>query len=354
MSSVYSLKIAGISNAGLCNQLNNIVDTILQCSNNMPIIVLSQFLKNINTKNFAPISSVLNMKESNNFLKKYNIVLLDGTYIKRFHVISVKYGVSGNMIDVTENCKPFIVESGMFMANTIKLQTIFGEPCPGQQKKIEVTFTTNYIQNQYSVYFEENAGFLKKSINISFQGLYYIGTCSWTSLDKPENEPIIRDIYKNLVFCNSLVERSNKFFRNSNLNSEKDKIDVIHLRLEYDGIDFWSKQNNMNIELFKEVIVEKYIRLIRENIDKTSKIIILSYDTFNPVSKFLKENGYQFYFCVKDYNNNREESAIIDLINSKACNNVFIGVGGSTFSQTISRIIQPKKMVFFDINHISD
>jgi len=357
MSSIYFVNVVPIPNAGLCNQLNSIVTAICESiRDGKCIIVMNKFLREINTKNFAPVSSVINIRETNNFLKKYNIVLLDGCYLKKFQVISVKYGTHENMIDVTDlarthNC---IRQNGFFINKSINLNSLFGDPAPGQSKRLALEFTVNFVENTQTIYFEEFTGYLKKDVNISFavQGNPYIWSAGWDLLDRPEYRDISKDIFRNLVFCKPLLDRSARFRRNMNITQEDCKVDVIHLRIEDDAIQHWSTINNMSPVEFKNHVVEKYIELIQNNIEKSSKIIILTYDILNPVVKFLKKNGYDYYFCVKDYNNNREESAIVDLLNSKACNNVFIGAGGSTFTHAVARLVDAKRVKYFDINHL--
>jgi hypothetical protein len=357
MSSVYFVNVVPIPNAGLCNQLNSIVTAICESiGSEKSIIVMNKFLREINTKNFAPVSSVINMRETNSFLKKYNIVLLDGYYLKKFQIISVKYGTQENMMDVTDIARThnYIRRNGFFINKSSNLNSLIGDPAPGQSKRLELEFTVNFIENKQTISFEEFNGCLKKDVNISFsvQGNPYVLSGDWNMLDIPKYQNLSKDIFRNLVFCNPFLDRSARFIKNMNIIQEDCKIDVIHLRLENDAIIFWSNQNKISTEEFKNRIVRKYIELIKNNIEKSSKIMILTYNIFNPVVRFLKENGYDYYFCVKDYNGNREESAIVDLLNSKACNNVFIGADGSTFTHTIAKLVDAKHVKYIDINHV--
>jgi hypothetical protein len=362
MSLVFFLNITPIKNSGLCNQLYSIVSTILRGT---PIIVSSPFLRNINTNNFAPISKVINMKETNKFLKKYNTVLLDSSYLKQFKLVSVKYA----SFDVTLQCARFLRRTGMFIRKTENLNILFGVGIDSKKGPLEITFTLNYIENQHTISFATENGFLVNDINIEFippfqtksQPLIkeksmnikpvYSSALSWEIINQAEYREQAKDIFKNLVFSDYLTAKSNKFITYVK-TSDNDKVNIIHLRLEADAIEHWSAQNNMSSSEFKEAIVKKYIGLIEANIEKSSKTILLTYDLINPVSAYLKENGYNYYFCPKEFKNNREESAIVDLMNSRACNNVFIGVGGSTFSDAISKFVDAKKIVMFDINKI--
>jgi hypothetical protein len=159
------------------------------------------------------------------------------------------------------------------------------------------------------------------------------------------------DIYKNIVFHQNLTNQSNTFIRNNGID-DSININIVHLRLEKDAIQHWSLQNGMNEEEFKTKLTQKYIHLINNLINKEDKTILLTYCKENQVINYLKTNHYQFYIQEKERNNNREINAIIDLLNSKHCNNVFIAVGGSTFSWTVMKMTNPKKIEWFDINNL--
>jgi hypothetical protein len=179
---------------------------------------------------------------------------------------------------------------------------------------------------------------------------YIPGYC-WDIIKDPLFIDITNEIYKNLCFNNKFIILSNSFIHTLNI-MDNDNVNIIHLRIEPDGLDHWSKMNNCNIPEFKLKLINRYIELIDRLINKTDKTIILSYDSNNEIIDYLKNNGYNYYYHEKNKNDNREENAIIDLLNSKYCNNVFIGVGGSTFSETISKMINFKCIEFFDINNL--
>jgi hypothetical protein len=58
----------------------------------------------------------------------------------------------------------------------------------------------------------------------------------------------------------------------------------------------------------------------------------------NPVIDFLKEHYYSYRFTEKIFEG-REKNAIVDLLVSKKCNNVFIGYSESTFSYYITKCL---------------
>ena len=101
----YFLDISPKKTSGLCNQIYFISS---MCSyalkNNIKYIFLNKFLKEINTDNYCPISEIIDFKKTNNFLKKYNIVLFDSFNIK-FDILDIKYGNDLYNINVTDICK---------------------------------------------------------------------------------------------------------------------------------------------------------------------------------------------------------------------------------------------------------
>jgi hypothetical protein len=185
----------------------------------------------------------------------------------------------------------------------------------------------------------------------------------------------IDEIYSNLYFSKYLMSyalnfinekvnyNSDNIVNQSDNNSEnaKKKINVIHLRMENDAIDHWSKQNNMNQPLFKRLLTVKYIELIKNNIQKEDITLILTGDINNEVVQFMKENEYNIMFVDKKFNDNqngRELNAVVDLIIGRYCNNVFIGCDGSTFSELLLKYIPDVsdhgnvEKIAFDLNNI--
>ena len=81
--------------------------------------------------------------------------------------------------------------------------------------------------------------------------------------------------------------------------------------------------------------------------------IILSASNTGSVIDFLNNNGYNYRFVDK-YFAGREKNAIVDLLVSRNCNNVFIGNGGSTFSKYLNKIIPSCQVkIFIDLNDLN-
>ena len=95
--------------------------------------------------------------------------------------------------------------------------------------------------------------------------------------------------------------------------------------------------------------------------DKNDLNIILSYSNNNKVINYLSINNYKYTFIPKKLYLGREMNALIDLLISKNCNNLFIGnfnmngLNGSSFSYLIAKKLNGNiKCIFIDIDHIKD
>lgn len=115
----------------------------------------------------------------------------------------------------------------------------------------------------------------------------------------------------------------------------------------------------MTEDVFKSHIKNKYIDLISRFINKDDSTIILSYSLSNMVIDFMVKNNYKFILTEKQFNG-RELNAIVDLLVSKSCNNVFIGAynfeneTGSTFSKYIGTILPVNvKKICIDLDRIT-
>lgn len=351
MSSIYFLQLS-LPQTGLCNQLNSLLATICYCVNNEKIIVIDKFLKEINTNNYAPIAEILNLEKTNQFLEKYNIALVDGNFTDNLNIITAKYGCNDIFTDVTSVVKSFLTNNKLIIKKEIDLNSIFGDCHVNKAKILKIDFMLNN-HNRFTMSFSEKNNFLTKDIDIDFSNKNYTMIPSWEPIDTPQHINMTTDIYKNLTFHDVLIIHSNQFIQKTGITGSS-IVNIIHLRLEDDAISFWSYQNKLTKEDFKKRLSEKYIHLINTLIDKKDKTIILTYDTNNTVINFLKDNNYNYFIHDKIKNNNREVNAIIDIINSKYCNNVFISVCGSTFSWTIAKLIQPKLIEWIDINNINN
>lgn len=171
------------------------------------------------------------------------------------------------------------------------------------------------------------------------------------------NNNMFEKILTNITYSDEFIQKSEIIKKNIDMTK---KINVIHLRLEDDAIIHWSKQNNMSQSDFKTYIEEKYIYLIKTYLSKTDENIILTHSSTNGVIDFLTKHNYDYKFISKFFSD-REKNAIIDLLVSKSCNNIFIGnfnfknSNGSTFSYYIGKCLDNNvSKIYIDLDKIHD
>ena len=162
-------------------------------------------------------------------------------------------------------------------------------------------------------------------------------------------------ILLNLIYNDDFIKKSDSFIKNINLNN---KINIIHLRLEEDAIKHWSKMNNMTQNDFRLYIQNKYINIIKTYISQSDENIILTSSMSNDVIDFMKHNNYKYKFANKFFDD-REKNAIMDLLVSKYCNNIYIGnfniknLNGSTFSYYIGKFVKNDVLkIYIDLDKI--
>lgn len=189
--------------------------------------------------------------------------------------------------------------------------------------------------------------------NIQFNGPYNAFKLGWIDTF---NDNMFEKILSNIIYNDDFILKSELILKD--INSEK-KINVIHLRLENDGISHWSKMNNLSHNNYKIFLENKYINIIKNYVSKTDENIILSSSLSNRVIDFLKNNNYSYKFTHKFFDD-REKNAIVDLLVSKCCNNIFIGNfniknnNGSTFSYYIWKIINNVTKIYIDLDKIRE
>ena len=345
MTSLYFLKLSQ-SYTGLCNQLNSLLSTICKCIENETLIVVDKFLKEVHTDSYCPIADIINLEKMNTFLEKYNVAILDGNFTANLNIVSAMYGKNNKWIDVTHKIKQFLNNNSFSISKVVNINHLFDNfLIEENNKQLKINFIINN-HNKFTMSFCVEHLHLKKDINISFNDNYIMAP-SWNMIEEQCFVDITNDIYKNLIFCDQFIINSNLFLSRNNIRKE-DRVNIIHIRIEQDAIDFWGKNNK---DLFIHKLENFYINSIRELIDRNDKTIILSYELNNNIVQYLKDNNYKYYYYEKDKHQNRECNAIIDIINGKLCNNVFIGAGGSTFSHTLLKLVSPKEIRMVDLNN---
>lgn len=158
----------------------------------------------------------------------------------------------------------------------------------------------------------------------------------WEVIQDPLNNAIKKELFQCIRFTPSIVTPALKFVNDNQINREKGTINVIHLRIEQDWLDFVSSRRTPRVspESVSEEIAKKYIKVIQQYIQKDDTTYILSGSSNNKVIDYLRKNQYT-YFLFPKITPYREMNAAMDMVIGKQCNNVFIGCGGSSFSDVL-------------------
>jgi hypothetical protein len=334
MPRIYFTRVSN-KNSGITNQIFTLVHSILfSMSQGHHTVVVDSFQRDFDdSNNRINISELLNLKETNQFLEKYNIKLYCSSDFN-YKLNAIFYGYGNNVIDITN--KTNYISKGSY-------NKIAGDPCPGIPKELFINYEIN--GKEYSDLYKENHPY----------DIWVNGTPSYEYVFKwipKDNRILFEDILKNLTFQTKIDNQP--FLQEKIVNKG---INVVHLRLEDDAIQHWSKENNMNQTEFKNVLEDKYIDLICKYIDSSQKTIIVGCKNNKKIIDFLKTFNYDFIM----YNNNfngREINAIFDLIQASQCNETFISnfnyenLNGSTFSYYISLLSKPKKIVSIDLDNL--
>lgn len=317
MNNTFYLKLAKNNTCGLCNQLYALAGCINYAilNKDINIIVVDNFLKEINTNIYCPLGDILNLIMLNNFLKKYNIVVVDKNSI--LEVLSIYI----NKIELTYVFKAKIVNNALKInLDTIKnLKNRYGDFLT-----IEYKIQNNIIKHMFNLSKQNDPIIIGIADVQEFKEspILYRGT-------SPKYE-IFDNIVTNFVFIENFYTNANKWLFEKNINNTN----IIHLRLEKDAIDVFSKELKMKECDYLQNCENKYISMIKKYIDKNIMTIVLTGDVNNRVIKFLEENNYSFMTTTKQYKY-REFNAINDLIIGESCTNVLIISFESSFSFVI-------------------
>ena len=251
-------------NMGLCNQLYAIKGTCEYAYlNNINIIVVENFLIDINKNAYCNISEIIDLNHLNDLLKIYNVKILD---------------------------------------------------------------------------WNTDVGFLKT--NVVFNPAPY-----WS---KSQDFDLTTYIIPNLKFTQRFYELANEILKQNKITVEP--CNVIHLRLEKDAINHWSKQQNISAQEFKSLLEIKYINIINKFINKNFMTIVVASEYDNNVIKYLDDN--HFFYCTTEKKfKERELNAIVDLIVSQKCNRTIIGFYESSFAYfamiRVAKTLKTQKIYFY-------
>lgn len=334
----FSRLIHSNGGSGFTNQIMSLTSSIVEALfSNKRAVAVDFFGVDYKEKDKkVNISDIIDLKKTNEYLsKKYNIILLDKNTMK-FDLHKVYFGIMNNMFDITNNVSSYISKenNSLYIPKNTFFTNFQGDPCLGVIKTIFLYYSLdgyNFLDT------------INENLNNDIMSHVPTELCKYdfeiSSFLMKMMPDIFNDILKNIKFTKSVIPTSlleNDLFKNYV------KVNVLHLRLEDDALEYWGKQNIMTSKEFEIYIENKYIELIQKYIDKSQLNIILTYSPNNSVIKFLQNNGYPYLFVKKNTSKcEREIDAIFDLSLSTKCNNIFIGnffmkaMQGSSFSYYI-------------------
>ena len=338
--------------SGLCNQLYSIIAQCLLLYNSntnnelSSVVLIGKFLKSINTANFCNINEIINIDKTNLYLKKYNIYLIDAFNFS-CEIANIYYCIDSIKINITNLFYRQVKNNSLIIPIDYpfnKLDDVILKTIPindTMNKSIYIDYVYNSICNS-SVKYEIKNNKLLNEINTNTLALIPNFTY--------EQDLMFIDILQNIIFNDIFLYKANHYM--SNIIKKNEKINCIHLRLENDAMSSWSRQNNINIDKFKEIVENKYISSIEKYFDKNDKILVLSYDYNNRVIDFLTKNEYNFIITTKMYKE-RELSAIVDLHIGNYCNNKYIFIFESSYSFTLLKRMINNKITAIMIEYMN-
>lgn len=162
----------------------------------------------------------------------------------------------------------------------------------------------------------------------------------WEVIQDPANDDLKKELFQSIQFTNYIVDPALKFVNDIKNRRKKGTINVLHLRIEPDWLTHVSSHSNPRVstEVVYNDIVNKCIDLIQKHIQRDELTFLLTGSSNNKVIDYLRNNQY-VYFLFPKITPYREVNAAMDMVIGKQCNNVFIGCGGSSFSDILKHRI---------------
>lgn len=334
---------------GLTNQIYSLITAIISAFYiHKKCIFIGDFLCDYSKLMYINPSAILDMEKLHAFLqKRFGMTIYDLSEVN-FTINNIKYGTYENHINITEsmfsNNLVHTQHNHIFIPTSLDIHTVCGyDPNPCEQKHLFLDYNLN--DDNYIDDFMEDNGHLREDVLYNITRYQHIHNHMGFPLS--QDYSMFMEILENIEYNTNFVNIANDFTKDF-----KGKINVVHIRAEIDGIIHWSKMNNLDEYCYHDKLIQKYIQLIENNINKDDDTIILSHELNENIRIFLDTNNYRYHFIDKNQNG-RELNAIVDLLIGSQCNNVCIYASGSTFSAyLVSRLPENVKKICIDLNHL--
>jgi hypothetical protein len=260
--------------------------------------------------------------------------------ISKPNKLSQKMGLCNQLYAIKGTCE-YAYENNI---NTIVIENFLTDIFKNTYCNISDIIDLNHLNNLLKKYnikvldWNTDTGFEKTNVIFNEAPYWNVSSDSYISTY----------ILSNLKFNSKFYDIADEILKKNKITAEP--CNVIHLRLENDAIECWSKQNGLSPEEFKKILEIKYIKNIEKFINKNYITIVVASEYDNNVIKYLRDNGYLYLTTEKRFKE-REQNAIVDLIITQRCDRVILGFFESSFVFTaMMRIIKtPKtqKIYFF-------
>jgi hypothetical protein len=260
--------------------------------------------------------------------------------ISKPNKLSQKMGLCNQLYAIKGTCE-YAYENNI---NTIVIENFLTDIVKNTYCNISDIIDLNHLNNLLKKYnikvldWNTDTGFEKTNVIFNEAPYWNVSSDSYISTY----------ILSNLKFNSKFYDIADEILKKNKITAEP--CNVIHLRLENDAIECWSKQNGLSPEEFKKILEIKYIKNIEKFINKNYINIVVASEYDNNVIKYLRDNGYLYLTTEKRFKE-RELNAIVDLIITQRCDRVILGFFESSFVFTaMMRIIKtPKtqKICFF-------
>ena len=348
---ILSVILAPEKHSGFGNQIYTIAQSVQNCIENKicsyDLILFTSFLKEIHTNEYCNMSEIIDIKETNNILQKINAPYIEDYNF--FNVTIIKAQIVNNnfLFDLTNIISGFLKNNRFLLTNTFNFAPFCETLIKDAYNKYFIQLDKNnfFLTIDYKINntilnkkYEICNGGLKETIKIDLYEcqLNVINICT-------NHDDNFYHVKKNIAFNKKFTEKVNEYltqYIQNGANANK-KINCIHLRLEDDAIEHWSKETGFEKSHFKSIVENKYLNEIIKYIKKEELTIILAHSYDNNVIKFLKENNYN-YLTTPIWSKHRDISAICDCLVGESCNNTYICLFESSFSYLLLYRIKNK------------
>jgi hypothetical protein len=329
------------NNSSLSDQIFIIITQIITTYyQDKDIIIFNSFL---DTNKYIPISEIINIDRFGDYIyEKYNIKIFDKHNFS-YKIKSIKYGSRDKVDDITTNILNLYYKDGKLNITKNDLLTST-DPIYYFSKKVNIQYSinNNNFQTNYSEYFNKPT----ENIIIDFsEDKFVLPKNSFlpNTINLDMAILLLKQLY--ISFNSEYYQKVTEFMNFNKLNNQK--INVLNYN---DDIKYWADINKIDIKVFEQIIVDKYINIIKDNLDSNDMIILIS-NYNNKIIDFLENNNYKYIFTNKD--ETILINGIIDLIIGGKCNNIFIGDNNPSFSYILSKNLDKNiKQILVDYNNI--